>query len=78
MGIVGLLSVAATGLILGIYYKTPVIKSSSREQMILLLIAIGLSFASVFIYVAPPTLGVCIVQRVASVSYFMHYCIVES
>ena len=65
MGIIGLLSVAATGLIFGIYYKTPVIKSSSREQMILLLIAIGLSFASVFIYIAPPTLGVCIVQRVA-------------
>ena len=65
MGIVGLLSATVTGLIFGIYYKTPVIKSSSREQMILLLIAIGLSFSSVFIYVAPPTLGVCIVQRVA-------------
>ena len=65
MGILGLLSVAVTGIVFGMYYKTPVIKSSSREQMILLLIAIGLSFASVFIYVAPPTLGVCIVQRVA-------------
>ena len=65
MGILGLLSVTVTGIIFGIYYKTPVIKSSSREQMILLLIAIGLSFASVVIYVAPPTLGVCIVQRVA-------------
>ena len=64
-GIIGLLSATVTGLIFGMYYKTPVIKSSSREQMILLLIAIGLSFASVFIYVAPPTLGVCIVQRVA-------------
>ena len=65
MGILGLLSVAATGIVFGKYYKTPVIKSSSREQMILLLIAIGLSFASVFIYIAPPTLGVCIVQRIA-------------
>ena len=65
MGILGLLSVAVTGIVFGVYYKTPVIKSSSREQMILLVIAIGLSFASVFIYVAPPTLGVCIVQRVA-------------
>ena len=65
MGILGLLSVAATGIVFGKYYKTPVIKSSSREQMILLLIAIGLSFASVFIYIASPTLGVCIVQRVA-------------
>ena len=65
IGILGLLSATVTGIVFGIYYKTPVIKSSSREQMILLLIAIGLSFASVFIYVAPPTLGVCIVQRVA-------------
>ena len=65
MGILGLLSVAVTGIVFGKYYKTPVIKSSSREQMILLLIAIGLSFASIFIYIAPPTFGVCIVQRVA-------------
>ena len=65
MGILGLLSVAAIGIVFGKYYKTPVIKSSSREQMILLLIAIGLNFASVFIYIAPPTLGVCIAQRVA-------------
>ena len=65
MGIVGLLLAAGTGVAFGVYYKTPVIKSSSREQMVLLLIGIGLSFASVFIYIAPPTLGVCIIQRVA-------------
>ena len=65
MGLVGLLLVAGTGVAFGVYYKTPVIKSSSREQMVLLLIGIGLSFASVFIYIAPPTLGVCVIQRVA-------------
>lgn len=63
MAIVGLVSAMGTGIVFGVYFKTPVIKSSSREQMILLLIGIALSFASVFIYIAPPSLSVCILQR---------------
>ena len=65
MAIIGLVSAMGTGIVFGVHFKTPVIKSSSREQMILLLIGVALSFVSVFVYIAPPSLGVCIVQRFA-------------
>jgi metabotropic glutamate receptor 2/3/metabotropic glutamate receptor 6/7/8 len=60
---VGLLSVAATAVIFGIYWKTPIVKSSSREQMILLLIGITCSFLLPFFYVAPPSIPICLVNR---------------
>ena len=60
---VGLISVAATAVIFGIYWKTPIVKSSSREQMILLLIGITCSFLLPFFYVAPPSIPICLVNR---------------
>ena len=63
ISIVGLMCTVAVGAIFAFYWKTPVIKSSGREQMILLLIGITLSFILTFIYISPPTLGICIIQR---------------
>ena len=62
--ILGLLCTAAVVIIFAVYWKTPIIKSSGREQMILLLIGITLSFILGFIYVSPPVLGVCVIQRI--------------
>ena len=64
ISIVGIILAVAVAIIFAIYWKTPIVKSSSREQMILLLIGIGLSFLIAFIYVSPPLLGICVVQRI--------------
>jgi hypothetical protein len=60
---IGVLCVAATAVIFGVYWKTPVIKSSGREQMTLLLIGISCSFILPFFYVAPPSIPICLVNR---------------
>ena len=60
---IGVLCVAATAVIFGVYWKTPVIKSSGREQMILLLVGICCSFILPFFYVAPPSIPICLVNR---------------
>lgn len=64
LAILGLIVVIATSIVYFIFWKTPVVKSSGREQMITLLIGIGLSFILAFVYVSPPVPGVCAVQRV--------------
>ena len=60
----GLLSVPFVVTVFMLHWNTPIVKSSSREQMVLLLIGIIFSFILAFIYVAPPLLGICIVQRI--------------
>ena len=60
----GFLCTAAVVTVFAVYWKTPIIKASSREQMILLLIGITFSFTLGFIYVCPPVLGVCVIQRI--------------
>ena len=62
LAILGLLSVIPATVIFAVYWNTPVIKSSGREQMVLLLIGIALSFIVAFAYISPPVPGVCIVQ----------------
>ena len=64
LAILGLIAVMTTTIIYIIFWKTPVVKSSGREQMITLLIGIGLIFILAFVYVSPPEPGVCAVQRV--------------
>ena len=64
LAILGLLSVIAATVIFAIYWNTPVIKSSGREQMVILLIGITLSFIMAFIFVSPPVLGVCVVRSI--------------
>ena len=64
ISIIGIIVAVVIAIIFVIYWKTPIVKSSSREQMILLLIGIGLSFLTAFIYISPPLLGICVVQRI--------------
>ena len=64
VAILGLTLVLATVIIFAIFWKTPVVKSSGREQMILLLIGIACSFALAFVFVAPPHPAVCAIQRI--------------
>ena len=64
LAILGLLCVITATVIFAIYWNTPVIKSSGREQMVILLIGITLSFIMAFIFVSPPVLGVCVVRTI--------------
>lgn len=63
LSLLGLISVGCAAVLFAIYWKTPIIKSSGREQMILILVGITLSYMVAFIYVSPPVLPVCIIQR---------------
>ena len=49
--------------VFAIYWKTPIVKSSGREQMILLLIGISCSFILPFFYTASPSIPICLVNR---------------
>ena len=60
---IGLIFVAFTAVIFVIFRKTAIVKSSGREQMTLLLIGIACSFILPFFYVAPPSIPVCLVNR---------------
>ena len=60
---IGVVCVVATAIVFGIFWKRPVIKSSGREQMVLLLIGIFCSFTFPFFYVAPPSVPICLVNR---------------
>ena len=59
-----LIVVGVVVLIFVINYKHTVVKSSGREQVALLLIGITLSFCLSFIIVPPPSIPVCLFQRV--------------
>ena len=61
---VGIIAVAATSVIFGIFWKTPVVKSSGREQMVLLLVGILCSYILAFFYLAPPSIPICLFQRI--------------
>ena len=45
-------------------WNTPVVKSSGREEMVMLLIGIGACCVLTYIVVAPPSTGVCVFQRI--------------
>ena len=45
-------------------WNTPVVKSSGREQMVMLLIGIGACCVLTYIIVGPPSIGVCVFQRI--------------
>lgn len=63
IAIIGLGCVVFTLIVFAIYWTTPVVKSSGREQMIFLLIGITVSFLSAFFYVSPPLPVTCCFQR---------------
>ena len=59
-----LIILAVITVIFIVTWKTPVVKSSGREQMIMLLIGIGSCCVLTYIIVAPPSTGVCVFQRI--------------
>ena len=63
LAIGGVLAVIFVTVVFGLYWNTPIVKSSGREQMILLLIGITLSFVLTFVFVSKPSTGVCFFQR---------------
>lgn len=60
----GLLMVLFVAIVFGLHWNTPVVKSSSREQMTLLLIGVSASLVLAYLFVTKPVLGICIMQRV--------------
>lgn len=62
----GMISVIIVSIVMGIYWKTPIIKSSGREQMTLLLVGIGLSFLVTIFFLLRPSVAVCLLQRVCT------------
>ena len=63
IAILGLGGVVFVVVVFAVFWRTPVVKSSGQEQMVLLLIGITISLVSSFFYVAPPVPMVCGFQR---------------
>ena len=61
---IALLILAAIIVIFIINWNTPVVKSLDREQMIMLLAGIRISFVLTYIIIAPPSTPVCVFQRI--------------
>lgn len=61
---VGLILLIITSVFFGIYWKSPVIKASSRESVVLIMIGAGCSFVSSLVYLGPPFLPICALQRI--------------
>ena len=61
---VALIILATITVIFVIYWQTPVVKSSGREQMIMLLIGIGTCYVLTYIVVAPPSTVLCVIRRI--------------
>ena len=60
---IALIILAAIIVIFIINWQTPVVKSSDREQMIMLLVGIGICCVLTYVVIAPPSTTVCVFQR---------------
>ena len=61
---IALIILATITVIFVVYWQSPVVKSSGREQMIMLLVGIGICCVLTFVVVAPPSTTVCVFQRI--------------
>ena len=61
---IALIILAAITVIFIVNWQTPVVKSSGREQMIMLLVGIGICCVLTYVIVAPPSTAVCVFQRI--------------
>ena len=61
---IALIILAAIIVIFIINWNTPVVKSSGRELMVMLLVGIGTSYILTYIIVAPPSTPICVFQRI--------------
>ena len=66
LAIIGLLAVVFVSGAFLYFWNTPIVKSSGREQMILLLTGITLCFLITVIFISKPSVAVCTLQRIGA------------
>ena len=66
LAIIGLLAVVFVSGVFIYFWNTPIVKSSGREQMVLLLTGITLCFLITVVYIPKPSVGVCTLQRMGA------------
>ena len=66
LAIIGLLAVIIVSGVFIYFWNTPIVKSSGREQMILLLTGITLCFLITVIFILKPSVVVCTLQRISA------------
>jgi metabotropic glutamate receptor 2/3/metabotropic glutamate receptor 6/7/8 len=66
LAIIGLLSVVFVSSVFIWFWSTPIVKSSGREQMTLIMIGIILTFASTIVFILKPSPAVCALRRIGS------------
>ena len=64
LAIIGLLAVVFVSGVFIYFWNTPIVKSSGREQMILLLSGITLCFLITVVFIMKPSVAVCTLQRI--------------
>ena len=62
MSISGILLVLAVVIVMSIFWSTPIMKSSGREHMIMLLVGITISFLLTSVFITKPSDGVCVLR----------------
>ena len=62
--IIGLILLFSIVIILGVNWNTPVVRASARESMTMIVFGTAISFIVAFIFVAPPSLVICTLQRI--------------
>ena len=66
LAIIGLLAVVFVSGVFIYFWNTPIVKSSGREQMILLLCGLTFCFLITVIFIPKPSVGVCTLQRIGA------------
>ena len=64
LAIIGLLAVVFVSGVFIYFWNTPIVKSSGREQMVLLLSGITLCFLITVVFIPKPSVTVCILKRI--------------
>ena len=63
---IGLLAVVFVSAVFMYFWNTPIVKSSGREQMALLLSGITLCFLITVVFIPKPSVAVCTLQRIGA------------
>ena len=66
LAIIGLLAVIFVSVVFIYFWNTPIVKSSGREQMVLLLSGITLCFLITVVFIPKPSVSVCTLQRIGA------------
>ena len=70
LAIIELLAVVFVSGVFIYFWNTPIVKSSGREQMILLLSGITLCFLITVVFIPKPSVAVCSLQRIGALFCF--------